>query len=170
MKKLSSPSPLLFFLLFSHSTPAKLPSSSPSSSLPYCFATWWKVFIVASPAASGHGPPRPSVLFFVKRGSARERGDLIGRVFPNCGKPPFPVDPGYERDLIKTKRERTGENNWSAFVWIAGSSGLLFLRSSFYLAISGLFNLMEQLGLPATTFILPRYVHPVSRNDKNFDS
>lgn len=35
----------------------------------------------------------------------------------DCGKP----QPGYERgDLIKTKTERTEENNWSAFVWIAG--------------------------------------------------
>jgi len=50
-----------------------------------------------------------------------------------------------ERRFDKDQTERTEENNWSAFVWIAGERGLLFVRSFFYLAISGLcFGLMEQ--------------------------
>lgn len=98
-------------------------------------------------------PPTPgssSRPFFVKhdpRASEKLLPGREGRVGPyrslllDCGKP----QPGYGRgDLIKTKRN---EPRKTTGVHLSGSrgSGLLFLRSSFYLAISGLcFGLTEQ--------------------------
>lgn len=80
-------------------------------------------------------------LFFVKRDSRASEGDLIGRVFQTAESP----RPSYGRgDLIKTERN---EPRKTTGVHLSGSrgSGLLFLRSSFYLAISGLcFGLTEQ--------------------------
>lgn len=143
---------------FSHSPFSRTAVIFAPSSLPFCFATWWKVFIVASPDS----PARLLVLFSSSTIRAQVRshcrgGSRVGPYRPlllDCGKP----RPGYEReDLIKTKRN---EPRKTTGVHLSGSrgSGLLFLRSSFYLAISGLcFGLTGNRPL-ATAFILPHYV------------
>ena len=79
--------------------------------------------------------------FFVKRDSHASEGDLIGRVFQTAESP----RPNYGRgDLIKTERNEPGKTTGVYFSRSRGS-GLLFLKSSFYLAISGLcFGLTEQ--------------------------
>jgi len=57
-------------------------------------------------------PARPSVLFSSSAIRAQVRGPYRPRL-PNCGKPP---DRQRERRFDKDRTERSGENNWSAFV------------------------------------------------------
>jgi len=63
-------------------------------------------------------PARPSVLFPSSAIRAQVRGPYRPRL-PNCGKPPTRLR---ERRFDKDRTERAGENNWSAFVWIADYS------------------------------------------------
>lgn len=58
---------------------------------------------------------RSLVLFSSSAIRAQARGPYRPRL-PNCGKPPTRLR---ERRFDKDRTERTGENNWSAFVWIA---------------------------------------------------
>lgn len=147
---------LSLFPLTLHSR--ELPSSSPPSSLPFCFATWWKVFIVASPDSR-----LVFSSFFRQVRSARKWGATAGgeedgtlsAASPRLRKTPTRLR---ERRFDKDQTERTEENNWSAFVWIAGERTTLpkeFLLSRY------LWPLLWSNRPLATAFILPHYVEYV---------
>jgi len=133
-----------------HSPPLyhELPSSSPSSSLPVCFATWWKVFIVGSLrpgplslslSLSLSPPPSRDSSFFRQARSADGRAKGAPRgigpyrpLLARLRKAPTRLR---ERRFDKDRTERTGGKQPEC-ICLEGAD--YSLPKEFYLAISGL--------------------------------
>lgn len=119
MKKRSLSFPLLFFSFLTLRPP---PPSPPRTTVIFALIFSPVLFCdVVESIYRGFScprarPARPSVLFSSSAIRAQVRGPYRPRL-PNCGKPPTRLR---ERRFDKDRTERTEENNWSAFVWIAG--------------------------------------------------